>query len=498
MKLNDGLEPLPAEESEASLDPTDWEHFRQLAHQTLDLALDHVRTVRERPVWREVPSEVKQALAEPLPVDGESLDEVLGDFRKNILPYATGNIHPRFFGWVHGAGQLGGIVAEMLAAALNPNCGGRDHGAIYVERAVVGWARELFGLPKTASGLITTGTSMANLIGLTVARHWAQRDVRQRGVNREAGRLVAYASAEVHSSVPRAMEILGLGREALRLIPVDADFRVSPEAMRRTIVQDCAAGLKPFAIIGCAGTVNTGAVDDLQALASLAAEEKLWFHVDGAFGGLLMLSEKLKGRLKGIERADSIGFDFHKWAQVTYDAGCILVRQGELHAEAFRMRPAYLEHQPRGLAGGGDWPCDFGPELSRGFRALKVWFALKEHGTRRLGEIVERNCQQAQWLAQRIGKEPELELAAPVGMNIVCFRVRADRMSPAEQDRLNEEIVADVQQSGRAATSSSTVAGRRAIRVNITNHRTRTEDLEVLVDSVLEAADKRLGDEGEK
>jgi aromatic-L-amino-acid decarboxylase len=491
--MEGGLDPLAAAGQGVSLDPADWERFRALAHAALDEALEHVRTVRERPVWRQTPETVKQALAGPLPVEGEPLDAVLAEFRANILPYATGNIHPRFFGWVHGAGQPGGIVAEMLAAALNPNCGGRDHGAIYVERAVTDWSRQIFGLPEGASGLITTGTSMANLIGLTVARHAAERDVRQRGVNREGGRLMAYASREVHSSVPRAMEILGLGREALRLIPADGDFRVDVAAMRAAIAADRAAGLRPFCVVGCAGTVNTGATDDLWALAELCAEEGLWLHVDGAFGGLLMLSERLRDRLKGIERADSIGFDFHKWAQVTYDAGCILVRDGALHAEAFRMRPAYLEHKPRGLAGGVDWPSDFGPELSRGFRALKVWFALKEFGTRRLGAVVEENCRQAAWLAARVAEEPELELLAPAAMNIVCFRVRAAGLSEAELDALNEEIVADVQESGEAATSSSVVAGRRAIRVNITNHRTRLEDMEILVQAVLKAARRRLG-----
>ena len=207
---------------------------------------------------------------------------------------------------------------------------------------------------------------------------------------------------------------------------MNADFTVNIEAMKEAIASDRATGYQPFCVIGSAGTVNTGAIDDLDQLASLCANEKLWFHVDGAFGALGMMSERLRPRLKGIERADSLAFDFHKWAHVQYDAGCILVRDGEAYRAAYAMKPAYLRRADRGLGAGEDWPCDYGPELSRSFRALKVWFAFKEHGTARIGELIEQNCAQAEYLAQRIQSEPELEILAPVSMNIVCFRLRRD------------------------------------------------------------------------
>jgi aromatic-L-amino-acid/L-tryptophan decarboxylase len=477
--------------SELSLDPAAWDEFRALAHRSLDDALDFVENVRERPVWRQAPQDVSAALLEPLPIRGEPLQEVYLQFQKLILPYVTGNIHPRFFGWVHGTGLASGIIAEMLAAAMNANCGGRDHGAIYVERAVLEWWKSLFGLPPQATGLLVSGTSMANLIGLAVARNSRTlAGVRAGGLKDYPNRLVAYASAEGHESIVKAVELLGLGSAALRKIPVNTALEMDIAALRQAIHQDRSAGLEPFCVVGTAGSVNTGAIDDLATLASLCADEKLWFHVDGAFGALCILSDRLRSRIKGIERADSIAFDFHKWMFVQYDAGCILVRNGDLHRASFSMRPPYLKHLQRGLAGGQDWPCEFGPELSRGFRALKVWFAMKEHGTQKLGQMIEQNCAQAQYLANRVQLEPELELLAPVKLNVVCFRFRADGLE-AELDKLNEDVVADIQEAGIAAPSTTRIRGSLAIRVAITNHRSRLPDFDILVDAVLEAARRR-------
>ncbi len=479
-------------EDDNSLDPQDWESFRASAHNALDVAIDYVRTVRERPVWRPVPENIRESLNEPLPLEQRSIEDVCADFRDLILPYATGNIHPRFFGWVHGAGLASGIIAEMFAAAMNSNCGGRNHGAIYVEDAVIRWCEDLFSFPPDASGLLVSGTSMANLIGIAVARNSRERgDIRALGLKHYGRPLVAYASEQAHDSVLKAMEVLGLGSESLRKIPVGFRFSIDLAMLRKAVAADRSAGIEPFCIIGCAGTVNTGAIDPLNELASFCADEKLWFHVDGAFGALAIASESLRSRLAGIERADSLAFDFHKWPQIQYDAGCILVRQGDLQRAAFSMRPAYLHHVDRGLGSGEDWPCDYGPELSRGFRALKIWFAFREHGLRKIAAVIERNCQQARYLADRVASIPELELLAPVDLNIVCFGFRVPGFSEPELDALNEEIVADLQESGAAAPSTTRVSGRLAIRVNITNHRTRFSDLDVLVDTVLAAGRTR-------
>jgi aromatic-L-amino-acid decarboxylase len=482
----------PSETPELSLDPDDWERFRASAHRALDDAVDFLRTVRQRPVWQPVPERVRSALAAPVPLAGQDFDAVYEEFEDLILPYSTGNTHPRFFGWVHGTGQAGGIVAEMLAAAMNANCGGRDHAAIYVEHAVLNWCRELFGFPARAGGLLVSGTSMANLIALAVARNArGGAQIRARGIRATPHRLVAYASAEVHDCVAKAMEILGLGGDYLRKVPTDPLFRIDLGQLRDRLAKDRRSGLEPFCLIGTAGTVNTGAIDDLDGLATICNDEKLWFHVDGAFGAFCVLHDALRPLVKGIERADSIAFDFHKWLHVPYDAGCILVRDGELQRSTFSLRPPYLGNLPRGLAGGTSWPCDFGPELSRGFRALKVWFALKQHGTRRLGQLIAQNCSQAAYLAERIGTEAELELLAPVNLNIVCFRYRTPAIDEMGLDRLNEDLVQDLHESGVAAPSTTRIRGRVAIRVNITNHRCQCADFDLLVDAVLAAGRRR-------
>jgi aromatic-L-amino-acid/L-tryptophan decarboxylase len=483
------LKTRQVEPTEFSLDPENWDAFRVSAHKALDDAIDFIQSSRQRPVWTEVPEPVKAVLAEPLPSDERPFDQVYDEFLKLILPYSTGNTHPRFFGWVHGGGMATGIVAEMLAAAMNANCGGRDHGAIYVERAVIGWCRALFGFPQTASGLIVSGTSMANLIALAVARNAPDaRACRSDGIQQRKAPLIAYASSEAHDCITKAIELLGIGGANLRKVPVNHNFQIDIPSLRDLIARDRASGGAPFCVVGTAGTVNTGAIDDLDRLSDLCASEKLWLHVDGAFGALLACNDELRHLVSGIERADSIAFDFHKWMHVPYDAGCVLVRHGDLHRASFTTRPSYLSRLPRGLAGGEPWPCEFGPELSRSFRALKIWFALKEHGAQKFGRLIAQNCTQARYLAALVAKENNFELLAPVPLNIVCFRVRSDHRDEAGIDLLNEAIVTHLQENGVAVPSTTRINGKLAIRINITNHRCRREDFDALVDAVKEAA----------
>jgi glutamate/tyrosine decarboxylase-like PLP-dependent enzyme len=472
--------------TEARLDPTDWAAFRAQAHQMLDDMLGYVQGIRQRPVWQPIPDEVRARFRSPVPRQGEELAAVHAEFMEEILPYAQGNAHPGFMGWVNGGGTPVGMVAEMLAAGLNANCGGRDHIPIEVERQVTRWVREIFGFPETASGLFVTGTSMANLIAVLIARDAALGfEVRGTGVAANALRLTAYTSSAVHGCVPKAMDIAGLGSDALRLIPADSRGRIDLAALAEAIQRDRAAGLTPFLVVGTAGTVNTGAVDALAGLADLCRREKLWFHVDGAFGALAMLAPELAPKLGGIERADSIAFDFHKWGQAPYDAGFILVRDGEEHKKAFELPAAYLQRAERGLAAGSPWPCDYGPDLSRGFRALKVWFTLKVLGADRLGESIAHCCALARYLETRVAATPELELLAPVELNIVCFRYRAAGCTPEESDRVNGEIVIALQESGVVAPSTTRIKGRTAIRAAIVNHRTSRAEIDSLVDGVL-------------
>jgi glutamate/tyrosine decarboxylase-like PLP-dependent enzyme len=447
----------------------------------LDDMLGYIEKIRERPVWQPIPAEVRARFRSPAPRLGEELAQVHAEFMQDVLPYAQGNVHPGFMGWVNGGGTPVGMVAEMLAAALNANLGGRDHIPVEVERQVTAWVREIFGFPQGATGLFVTGTSMANLIAVLIARDAALGyDVRASGVAAELQRLTAYTSNAVHGCVPKAMDIAGLGSDALRQIPTDSRFRIDLTALAEAIQRDREAGFTPFLVVGTAGTVNTGAVDDLAGLADLCQREKLWFHVDGAFGALARLAPDLAPKLDGIERADSVAFDFHKWGQAPYDAGFILVRDGEAHKNAFTLPAAYLQRAERGLAAGSPWPCDFGPDLSRGFRALKVWFTLKVYGTEALGASISRCGALARYLEERIAATPELELMAPVELNIVCFRYRAE-----DTNRVNDAIVVALQESGIVAPSTTRIAGRTAIRAAIVNHRTSRTEIDALVDGVL-------------
>ncbi len=272
----------------------------------------------------------------------------------------------------------------------------------------------------------------------------------------------------------------GVGSDALRLIATDARHRINIEALEQAIQQDREAGLTPFLVVGSAGTVDTGAIDDLAALADLCQREKIWFHVDGAYGALAMLAPDLAPKLAGIERADSLAFDFHKWGQVPYDAGYIMVRDGQLHKSAFSSPAPYLRRVNRGLAANSPWPCDFGPDLSRSFRALKTWLTLKVYGTDALGASISRTCELASYLKLRISEAPELELMAPVELNVVCFRYRAEQCNS-----VNEEIVIALQESGIVAPSTTMINGQVAIRAAIVNHRTGRAEIDALVDSTL-------------
>ncbi len=464
------------------LDPADWSAFRNDAHALLDRLISRLAEVNDGPVWTPMPDSVKRHLAEPPPREPRGVHEVATELCKLILPYGTGNTHPRFWGWVHGSGTAGGMLAEMAAAAMNANCGGRDHGAIHVEKCVVDWMTQWFSLPKeTSGGLLVTGSSMANLLGLAAARNRAVKNVRRDGLN--GARLAGYVSNEAHSCITKAFELLGLGGDALRRIRTDKDFTMDLDRLRAEVRQDRADGLQPFCVIATAGTVNTGASDDIAALADFCRAEDLWLHVDGAFGALTILCPDLAGRLAGIDGADLLAFDFHKWLHVPYDAGCLLVREETTLLDTFADRAPYLASDAA-LAGGDIWPCDLGLELSRGFRALKVWFTIQEHGTRALGDAIARNCAQAQSLAAQIANRPILRLAAPVPLQIVCCRHEPLGMDETVADALNAEIVATLQRRGIAAPSTCRIDGRVCIRVNITNHRTRDADLTLLVQAI--------------
>ena len=464
------------------LDPKNWPDFRAAAHRHLDRLLDHVSGIADGPVWRPLPAHIRRRLDEPMPVDGQGLERVLDDFNQLILPYGTGNTHPRFFGWVHGAGTPTGILAEAAAAALNSNCGGRDHGAIQVERTVIRWFCEIFGLGAQAGGLLVTGTSLANLLAVVIARNAiAPQDVRAVGCGSLP--LVGYTSVQAHSCLVKAFEVLGLGRDNLRLIPVNENFQMDISALDAAIRADLAAGNLPFMVAGTAGTVACGAFDNLIAIAAICRTYKLWFHVDGAFGALAVLDPGLAHLVTGIQLADSLAFDMHKWLHVPYDAGCILVRDQARQIATFGGRPDYLT-TGQALAGGDLWPADLGIDLSRGFRALKIWFTLKEHGLTTLGAAIAENCRLARRFAARMSAYPQLKLMAPVALNIVCCRLEPDGMNEDQVNHLNADLVARLQMQGIAAPSTCRIDGKVCIRISIINHRTQESDLELLLGEI--------------
>ena len=463
-----------------TLDPQDWGEMRDLAHRMVDDAFEYLETVRERPAWQEVPAAVVQTFSEGVPLEPQGAEQAYKDFKERVLPYPMGNIHPRFWAWYMGSGTVMGALGDFLAAVMNPNMGGGNHAAVLVEQQVIGWCKEMIRFPAEASGLMVGGASMANLVGLAVARNSRAADVRAEGL-RAAPPLVFYSSSEVHSCHQRAAELLGLGAQALHKVPVDSTYKLDVSALSNMIAADREAGAKPFCIVGNAGTVNTGAVDDLNALADLCEREKLWFHVDGAIGGFVSLSPQLEHLVSGMARADSVALDLHKWLHVPFEAGVALVRHEKLHRNTFSLTPAYLEHATRGVAGGELWFSDYGVDLSRGFKALKVWLSFKEHGIRKYGRLMEQNVAQAHYFAELVEQAAEFELLAPVGLDIVCFRFNPGGLTDEVLNSLNKELLVRIHESGVAVPSYTTLNGRYCLRVAISNHRSTYQDFELFV-----------------
>jgi glutamate/tyrosine decarboxylase-like PLP-dependent enzyme len=345
------------------------------------------------------------------------------------------------------------------------------------------------GFPKTASGLLTSGCSAANLIGLAVARNAkAGYDLRKEGLRGRSARMLVYASEEIHSSIRKAVEILGLGRDSLRKVPVNEEYQIDIALLSKTIAADRQAGHNPICVVGAAGTTNTGAFDDLDSLADLCREEDLWLHVDGAFGAWAVLDPSVRALAAGMERADSLAFDLHKWMYMQFEIGCLLVRDEAAHRAAFSQSPVYIsrEGDGRGLTGGDlPWFTDYGYQLSTGFRGLKAWMSLKEHGLRKYSRLIQQNLEQVRYLVSLIEAAPELELAAPVPLNVVCFRYLRPGLPDTNLNRINQEILVELQEQGIAVLSGSWVEGRYVMRLGHTNHRTKNSDFDLLVREVI-------------
>jgi aromatic-L-amino-acid/L-tryptophan decarboxylase len=470
--------------TEQNLDPTDWEELRKLGHRMVDDMTNYLRTVSERPAWQPLSKEAVKGLRQPLPQSPQDMHDVYEDFLTNVLPFNKNNIHPRFWSWVEGGGTPFGMLADMLASGMNPNLAIGDHAPVFVEKQVLDWSKDIFGFPQTAGGILTSGASMANITALVVARNQVLPPViKQKGLRAATGQLLIYGSSETHNCLLKGAVVIGIGSDNFRKVPVDDDYRIRIDLLQQMISEDRTAGNIPFCIVGNAGTVNTGAIDDLAALAAIARNEGCWFHVDGAFGAVPILLPEFSERLRGLEAADSLSFDFHKWFYMNYEVGVVLIRDAAAHRDAFSSPASYLTNHERGLAGGPEPQSNYGMELSRGFRALKVWMLLKQNGIRKYEQLVRRNIEQAQYLGTLITQTPELELMAAVSLNIVCYRYNPGSTDDQTLNALNKELLQQIQEQGIATPSYTALNGRYSIRVAITNHRSTRTDFDCLVEA---------------
>lgn len=463
-----------------SLDPVNWEEMKELGHKMVDDMIDYLKDLKNQPVWRAPGEEMKNSFKRPLPVEPGDPQEIYKEFLKYVLPYNKGNVHPRFWGWVEGNGTVLGMLADMLASGMNPNLGVADHGAIYVEMQVITWLKEMLGFEPSASGLIVSGGSAANLIGIAVGRNGIE-DIKTAGSNSKSKTPVIYCSSETHMSVQKAVEVLGIGTDNMRIISVDNNFKINLDELREKIKEDKEKGFTPFCIVGNVGTVNTGAIDPIEELYKISREENLWLHLDAAFGAFTALHDEYKDKIKGMQLADSVAFDLHKWMYVNYEAGCVIVRDEARHKKSFEVPASYLVKMDRGLAGAPITYSNYGLQLSRGFRSLKVWMSLKEHGRDKYARMISKNISQARYLESLVKENQKLEVLAPVEMNIVAFRYTDKSKTDAELNEINKEILITLQTEGIASPTNTVIKGKFAIRVSVTNHRSTKEDFDTLV-----------------
>lgn len=477
----------------------DWDasRARALGEAVVDLWAEYLERLPSLPVDRGLRVDpVHEAVVIDIPEAPMEMEDLLGYLRELVFEQSMYPGHPGFMAYVSGSGTVPGAAADLVAAFLNQNLGGwrLAPGASEIELALTRWLAARFGMPEGSGGILQSGGAMANFISLKAARDaQAGYEVRDKGV-RDLPPMTIYCSDETHVVIVRAADMLGLGADQVRRIPVDAAGRLPVAEVRRAIESDLASGFKPIAIVGTAGTTSTGAIDPLDDLADLAEEFGLWFHVDAAYGGPAILADELKPLFAGVERADSIVMDPHKWLYTPHSGGCALLRDASHLSRSFGAMAAYIhedkEFTQRGLDLG-----QLSPQFSRGFHALKVWVSLLAHGTEAYGKRIAHDVHLTRYLAARVEEHPELELMAPVTLSICCFRyVPADLPDGVDHrdylNRLNERLMPLAQTQGQVYYSNAILDGTFCQRACIVNHRTEAEHMDQVVDVTVEIGRK--------
>jgi aromatic-L-amino-acid decarboxylase len=455
--------------------------FRKVGHRVVDLLSDYFEHIEEKPVFPDVePTFLNSLFDEPLPEASLSAEQVLHEIQEKLLPYCTHVGHPGYMGLITPSPNPVGVIADFICSALNQNIGAYSIGpaGVAMERRTVRWLTNLVGYGPEAGGNLTSGGMMANFIGLKLARDWDSGDrAQQDGVQ---NRWAVYTSEERHVSVDKAVDAVGVGRTALRALPTDAEFRISLDALDAAIEDDRERGIRPMCIVGIFGTTNTGAVDPIRELRRIADRESMWLHADAAYGGGMLVSNEHALRNRGLELADSVTLDPHKWFYAPLDAGALLVKDEARLTASFGMKPSYLTDEMDKAKERYQYYVH-GFEQSRRFRSLKVWMSFKRYGSRQIGEWIDNNVQQARHLYSLVASHPEFEAASNPPMSAICIRYSKADLTEADSKRLHALVVERVERSGKFWISTTELKGKTWFRINPVNFRTRTEHMDQLL-----------------
>src|SRR5215475_13931332 len=454
--------------------------FRDVGHRVVDLLAEYLDHIEEKRVFPNAePRTTNQLFTGPLPQDPTSAEAVLNELETKLFPYCTNVGHPGYMGLITPSPNAVGIIADFICSALNQNVGAYSIGpsAVAMERQVVRWLTDLCGYGPKAGGNLTSGGMMANFIGLKVGRDAVTGDRAQHDGVRE--RCSVYVSEERHVSVDKAVDCIGLGRNALRALPTDSDFQVRLDALENAIAQDKRDGIRPMCIVGVFGTTNTGAVDNIRELRRVADRDGIWLHADAAYGGGMLLSHEWPMGDRGLELADSITIDPHKWFYAPLDAGAVLVKDQDRLTASFGIKPSYLTDE-LDQANERFQYYVHGFEQSRRFRSLKVWMSFKRYGARQIGEWVDNNVRQAKRLYALVEKNPDFEGASRPPMSAICIRFKGASLNEADSKKLHAAVAQRVEQSGRFWMSTTELKGQTWFRINPVNFRTREQHMQEL------------------